>query len=130
NASAACFEAPSAYEITVGTQKLIGSAQTRPAGRVLQHGSLPLFGDIARVTRYLWSPDEDERAALAAHMRERAATLSGLLGRSAPFAETAEAVARGFSAALNLSLVPGAPTADELAAAAAIGQAKLAAVPA
>jgi lipoate-protein ligase A len=130
NASAACFEAPSAYEITVGTQKLIGSAQTRPAGRVLQHGSLPLFGDIARVTRYLWFPEEDERAALAAHMRERAATLSGLLGRPAPFAETAEALARGFSAALNLSVVPGAPTAGELAAAAAIGQAKLAAVPA
>lgn len=130
NASVACFEAPSAYEITVGTQKLIGSAQTRPAGRVLQHGSLPLFGDIARVTRYLWLPAEDERAALAAHLRERAATLRSLLGRPTPFAETAEALARGFSAALNLSLVPGAPTADELAAAAAIAQAKLAAVPA
>ena len=129
SSSAACFEAPSAYEITVGTQKLIGSAQTRPAGRVLQHGSLPLFGDIARVTRYLWFPAEDERAALAAHMRERAATLSSLLSRPAPFVETAEALARGFSAALNLSLVPGVPTADEFAAAAAIAQAKLAAVP-
>ena len=130
NASAACFEAPSAYEITAGTQKLIGSAQTRPAGRVLQHGSLPLFGDIARVTRYLWFPAEDDHAALAAHLRERAATLSSLLGRPTSFAETAEALARGFSAALNLSLVPGTPTADELGAAAAIAQAKLAAVPA
>src|SRR5579862_1595125 len=46
NASAACFESPSAYEIVVGGRKLIGSAQTRPAGRVLQHGSLPLRGDI------------------------------------------------------------------------------------
>ena len=53
NTSAACFEVPSAYEITVGGRKLIGSAQTRPAGKVLQHGSLPLYGDIARVARYL-----------------------------------------------------------------------------
>src|SRR5574338_520554 len=34
NASAACFEVPSAYEIVVGGRKLIGSAQARPAGRV------------------------------------------------------------------------------------------------
>ncbi len=53
NLSAACFEVPSAYEITAGGRKLIGSAQARPNGRVLQHGSLPLRGDIARVTRYL-----------------------------------------------------------------------------
>ena len=53
NTSAACFEVPSAYEITLGGRKLIGSAQTRPAGKVLQHGSLPLYGDIARVACYL-----------------------------------------------------------------------------
>jgi lipoate-protein ligase A len=114
NASAACFEVPSAYEITVGTRKLIGSAQTRSAGRVLQHGSLPLTGDIARVTRYLWFQSEDDRAALAAHLRERAATLQQLLGRDVRFAECAEAMAAGFATALNLTLDPGEPSADEL----------------
>src|SRR5579863_810911 len=63
NASAACFEVPSAYEITAGDYKLIGSAQTRPAGRVLQHGSLPLHGDIARVVAYLAFESEAEREA-------------------------------------------------------------------
>src|SRR5215469_2821804 len=53
NASAACFEAPSAYEITVNGRKLIGSAQTRPHGKLLQHGSVPLTGDIGRLARYL-----------------------------------------------------------------------------
>ena len=42
--SAACFEVPSAYEITAGGRKLMGSAQSRRAGYVLQHGSLPLVG--------------------------------------------------------------------------------------
>jgi lipoate-protein ligase A len=117
NASAACFEVPSAYEIVVGERKLIGSAQARPAGRVLQHGSLPLVGDIARVARYLAYEREDERAALAQHLRERATTASDALGRAVGYAEAAEAMARGFAAALNLSFEPGEPTAAELAVA-------------
>ena len=47
--SAACFEVPSAYEIVAGTRKVLGSAQARRARSVLQHGSLPLTGDLTRV---------------------------------------------------------------------------------
>ncbi|HLZ21345.1 MAG TPA: biotin/lipoate A/B protein ligase family protein [Ktedonobacterales bacterium] len=124
NASAACFEVPSAYEITVGTQKLIGSAQTRPSGRVLQHGSLPLQGDIARLVRYLWFQTEDDREALAEHLRERAVTLSALRRRDVSFAEVADAMTRGFSAALRISLVSGTPTTAELAAAERVAREK------
>lgn len=128
NLSAACFEVPSAYEITAGARKLIGSAQTRPQGRVLQHGSLPLRGDIARVVRYLWFATEDDRAALAEHLRERATTLSTLLGREVTFGEVADAMARGFAAALRLTLIPGAPTTAEFAAAERLAQEKAAAL--
>ncbi len=118
NASAACFEMPSAYEIVVGHQKLIGSAQARPAGRVLQHGSLPLTGNIARVVPYLAYEREEERAALAAHLRERATTVSDALRRTVRYDEAAEAMARGFADALNLTLEPGEPTVAEVNAAA------------
>jgi lipoyl(octanoyl) transferase len=118
NASAACFEVPSAYEIVVGRQKLIGSAQARPAGRVLQHGSLPLTGDIARVVPYLAYERQEERATLAAHLRERATTVSDALSRIVHFDEAAEAMARGFADALNLTLEPGEPTVAEVDAAA------------
>ena len=117
NASAACFEVPSAYEIVMAGRKLIGSAQARPAGRVLQHGSLPLVGDIARVARYLAYEREDERAALAQHLRERATTASDALGRAVGYDEAAEAMARGFAAALNLTYEPGEPAPAELAVA-------------
>jgi lipoate-protein ligase A len=40
-----CFQAPAAEEICVGGRKLIGSAQRRAAGGVLQHGSLRLRPD-------------------------------------------------------------------------------------
>ena len=117
NASAACFEVPSAYEIVMAGRKLIGSAQARPAGRVLQHGSLPLVGDIARVARYLAYEREDERASLAQHLRERATTARDALGRAVSYDEGAEAMARGFAAALNLTYEPGEPAPAELAVA-------------
>jgi lipoate-protein ligase A len=124
SASAACFESPSAYEIVVGERKLIGSAQTRPSGRVLQHGSLPLHGDIGRVARYLAFTAEDERTALTAHLRARAITLRDALGRPIGYEEAVAALRAGFAAALNLTLDEGALTAEELAAA----EARLAAI--
>lgn len=117
NVSAACFEVPSAYEIVVNDKKLIGSAQARPFGRVLQHGSLPLTGDIARVVLYLAYEREEERAELATHLRKRATTISDALGRVVSYDEAAEAMARGFAAALNLTFEPGDPSAAELAVA-------------
>jgi lipoate-protein ligase A len=117
NASAACFEVPSAYEITAGGRKLIGSAQVRPNGRVLQHGSLPLYGDIARVARYLAFASEDEREALSTHLGERATTLSALLSRAVSFEEAAAAMRDGFASALNVTFEPGEPSAAERAVA-------------
>jgi lipoate-protein ligase A len=126
NTSAACFEVPSAYEITIGRRKLIGSAQTRPAGKALQHGSLPLSGDIGRVARYLTFASEREREALATHLRERATTLSDALGHSVRFSAAAQAMARGFSEALNVDLAPDEPSANEVAASRRIHDHKLA----
>ena len=48
-----CFEVPSNYEITVSGKKLIGSAQARRREGVLQHGSLPLVGDLTRIVQVL-----------------------------------------------------------------------------
>ncbi len=47
--SPVCFETPSHYEITVDGRKLVGSAQVRRREGLLQHGTLPLSGDIARI---------------------------------------------------------------------------------
>src|SRR5262249_55531710 len=79
--------------------------------------SLPLHGDIARVVECLRFASEDERRALAIQLRERAATLDAVLGRPITYLEVAEAMSLGFSRALHLKLVPGQPSAAELAAA-------------
>ncbi|MDE3229879.1 MAG: lipoate--protein ligase family protein [Chloroflexota bacterium] len=113
NLTAVCFEVPSSYEITARGRKLIGSAQARPQGQVLQHGSLPLTGDIARITRYLSFAEEAERETLARHLRERAATLSEVAGRAVSYGEAAKAMRDGFARALNLTLTPDQPTPEE-----------------
>jgi lipoate-protein ligase A len=104
--SAACFDAPSDYEITVGGKKLVGSAQARRRGVVLQHGALPLVGDVTRIVDML-NLAEDEREAFRAALRARAITLETALGQAVSFDKVAHALAQGFAQALNLKLVPG-----------------------
>jgi lipoate-protein ligase A len=113
--SAACFEVPSPYEVMAGGRKQVGSAQARRRRVVLQHGTLPLEGDVTRLSQVLALP-EPERAAQRDTLRRRAITLSEALGRSVAFCEAAEALAEGFSAALNLTLVRGCLSDDEWAA--------------
>jgi lipoate-protein ligase A len=118
NVSAACFEVPSAYEITAFGRKLIGSAQSRRAGYVLQHGSLPLTGDIGRLVDVLALPAE-ERARLRADLVARACTLAEAMGVSEDdpildFKHVANAIIEGFSELLNLTFKPAPPSAAEL----------------
>jgi lipoate-protein ligase A len=109
-----CFEVPSAYEITVGGKKLIGSAQSRKKDGVLQHGSLPLTGDLARITQALAFPDEMARADAARRLLERAVTTESVLGREIGWETAAQAFVRAFEAALDLRLAPGELSASEL----------------
>ena len=44
-----CFELSSHYEVTVDGRKLVGSAQMRRKRGILQHGTIPLVGDVARI---------------------------------------------------------------------------------
>jgi lipoyl(octanoyl) transferase len=111
--SAVCFDAPSHYEVTVGGHKLIGSAQMRRKGMVLQHGSLPLWGDITRILGYLRLPSEERRAALREDLRAKATTLEQVMGRALTFDTVASAIAAGFAATLNLELLPEVLTPDE-----------------
>jgi lipoate-protein ligase A len=108
-----CFEVPSAYEITVGGRKLVGSAQLRRRGAVLQHGSLPLHGDISRVVRILRYPDEEARRQAAVRLRLHATTLEAALGRAVPFGEVAAALVDGFVSSLGWTLEDGRLTTGE-----------------
>ena len=102
-----CFEVPSTYEITVDGKKLIGSAQARRKDGVLQHGSLPLVGDLTRITDALTFADESARADAAARLLARAATVESALGRAATWDDAARAMVRAFEAELGIQFERG-----------------------
>ena len=115
-----CFEVPSSYEITVFGRKLVGSAQVRRQGGVLQHGSLPLCGDIGRICLVLRFESDAARAAASQGLTARAATLEALVGRPLTWQEAAKAMELGFGEALGWRLLPGEPTEPEMERAAAL----------
>jgi lipoate-protein ligase A len=59
--SAACFDAPSDYEVLVGGRKLIGSAQLRRGPYLLQHGSILISFAVEPLLRLLRLNDEARR---------------------------------------------------------------------
>ncbi len=113
--SAVCFEVPSAYEIIDAQgRKLIGSAQTRRRDWVLQHGALPLRGDVTRLTRYLALPAA-EREMLRRRLLHRATTLRETLGRPVSWTKATAALADGFKRALDIQLHQEALSEPEIA---------------
>ncbi|MEM7033292.1 MAG: biotin/lipoate A/B protein ligase family protein [Chloroflexota bacterium] len=112
---AACFDMPSHYEVTLNDKKLVGSAQVRRRGIVLQHGTLPLRGDITRIFQVLsYSPER--KARLTRILLDRATTLEAELGRVVSFQEAVTAMSSGFSQILNIRLETGTLTDLEQAA--------------
>lgn len=104
--SPVCFEVPSTSEITVGGKKLVGSAQARRKEGILQHGSLPLTGDLTRILQVLVFPDEKERLRAADRLLARATTVETALGQAVSWNEAAQAFSAAFSSVLTLTLQP------------------------
>jgi lipoate-protein ligase A len=99
-----CFEVPSTYEITVGGKKLIGSAQARKKEGVLQHGSLPLTGDLTRICQALVFESEAAREHAAQRLLTRATTIESVLERVISWDTAAQAVTQAFESQLGLCL--------------------------
>ncbi|MBI3327957.1 MAG: lipoate--protein ligase family protein [Nitrospinae bacterium] len=112
--SPACFTTPSSYEVAVGGRKVVGSAQRRVHGVILQHGSIPLSLDLEKLfsllrpVKYASAP-----VTAAAEYRTRMTSLEEAGGRSYPYAEVMEALGRGFSEVWGVELIPGRLTAEE-----------------
>ena len=96
-----CFASPSTHELSAKGVKIMGSAQTRLRGALLQHGSIP-FAHDPRIYDLLRLP--------------RSHTLTGLRDLLAPAPTVGaliETLATGFSDALQVALTPGGLTGPE-----------------
>lgn len=115
NLNPVCFEVPSAYEITVDGKKLIGSAQARRKEGVLQHGSLPLYGDLTRICDALVFPNEVARSEAAERLLARATTVESVLGHVVEWEMAAQAFVHAFEAQLDLQFERSELSKSELA---------------
>jgi lipoate-protein ligase A/biotin synthase-related radical SAM superfamily protein len=111
-AAGACFEVPSSYEILVGGKKIVGSAQVRRGGVILQHGSIPLRLDPPLLARVLGFPPES-----AARIATKAVGLEEVLGPPPGYADVCRAVSDGLAGALEVTFEPGDLTPEEAATA-------------
>ena len=102
-----CFEVPSTYEITVNGKKLIGSAQARKKEGVLQHGSLPLTGDLSRICQALVFENESARGDASKRLLARAATVESALGGLVAWETATQALIHAFEAQLGLGFEKG-----------------------
>ena len=107
NLNPVCFEVPSTYEITVDGKKLIGSAQARKKEGVLQHGSLPLTGDLTRICDALIFENENARDTAKDRLLARATTVESVLGVGTDWETAAQAFVRGFEAELGIQFERG-----------------------
>lgn len=115
---AACFAEPAAGELVVDGAKLVGSAQLREEGALLQHGSILLADDQWRIDLLRrHQPDAGHDAGRdtdraggddALPRAAAAATLESLLGRSVPPEEVAAALAAALGRALGAEPEPAA----------------------
>ncbi|MBI5059083.1 lipoate--protein ligase family protein [candidate division KSB1 bacterium] len=76
-----CFVRTSRWEVTARGRKIVGSAQRKWEGAILQHGSILLGDDHLRIVDLLRVSDERMRAALRERLAAKSTSAEAELGR-------------------------------------------------
>lgn len=113
NNSSACFDAPSWYEIASDGKKLVGSAQNRQLGMILQHGSILNTVDAEKLFAVLKFSSDRMRQRMKGLFLTKAASIADVTGHRYPYGLMVEAFRRGFTEALGIELNHGELTAEE-----------------
>lgn len=117
NHGAVCFDTSSAYELTASSRKLVGSAQARRGGALLQHGSILLDIDWeAWASVFAYATDQGRQRALQ-KLPTRMTSLKQELGREVQAEEVCRALEEAFQHTFHINLEHATPTQVEQSAA-------------
>jgi lipoate-protein ligase A len=107
--SEVCFNDPSWYEIVSSGKKIVGSAQKRINGKVLQHGAILMDIDIRKYCS-LFSNCDDE---LIKRVKGRITTVEQQTRRKISVGKIKGSIKRGFQKALNAKFEKSSLSKDE-----------------
>lgn len=108
--SAACFDSATPQELAVGGRKVVGSAQVRQRGVLLQHGSVPLRLDRDAVVDCLNLGSDAVRSRVRRTLETKAAGLSEVSCQPINHSSLARALQAGFAETLGVSFLHDALT--------------------
>lgn len=114
NQSAICFNEPSYYEIVVDNKKIVGSAQTRKDGKLLQHGSVLIDVNVNKLTSLFNVKNKKE---IIKKSKQRITSINNELNKKINYDNVAGAMRNGFKKNFKVDLEEDKLTEKELDAA-------------
>ena len=107
--SAVCFNDPSWYEIIVNNKKLVGSAQKRVKGKLLQHGAILLDISTEKYANCFNNCSEE----LIEKVKQRMTSINKELNEKIHYNKLAQAMKKGFEKELNIEFIDSELTREE-----------------
>lgn len=105
NLSAACFNAHASYEITINNKKIVGSAQHRKDGVLLQHGSIVLDFNVENLFNLIKMKTPELKERSKRFTANKASGIENETGRSIDIDTLEENLIKGLSSHLNVEFV-------------------------
>ncbi|MEA2037217.1 MAG: biotin/lipoate A/B protein ligase family protein [Nanoarchaeota archaeon] len=105
-----CFNDPSWYEIIVNGKKLVGSAQKRIDGKLLQHGAVLIEADIDKYCSLFKNYNEK----LIKTVKDRMTSINNELNKRITYDGVKKAMIEGFEEALDIEFEESELTEEEL----------------
>lgn len=112
--SGACFDAPSSYELVINDKKIVGSAQVRQHGVILQHGSIVNELEIDKLFDCLTFKRKDIRERAEQIFSQKATSIKDVKGKTVSWETLCNAFYQGFKQGLTIELEPGKLSDEEL----------------
>ena len=105
-----CFNDPSWYELLIDRKKIVGSAQKRAHGKILQHGAILMDIDIKKYANCF----NDVTELMIFNMQNRITSLKAELKERIHLEKLKSALIQGFEQELDIEFIKSRPTADEM----------------
>ena len=121
---AVCFAQASRCDLVAEGRKVVGAAQVRRDGVILQHGSVPLT--LSLEDQIAGRPGPRDRPESQERLAQAARGSGELLGRPLSFAELGRALVLGFAEAFNLDFETESLSSAEISKAADLRETKYA----